>query len=323
VLGVETQISRDLDATAYRSKYDECCKSLLAHKSILAHILKECVSEFKDCDVKYIAENCIESEPEISKVNVHRNGKLPEKITGMSTEDKTVDEGSVYYDICFVAVLPGTNESIKLIINIEAQNAYYPGYSLVKRGLYYCCRLISAQHETEFTGNEYDNIKKVYSVWICTKVPENVRNTIRRYKITEENIIGNVKEDLKNYDILNVIMVCLDKDSENTETRYGGILKLLRILLSDKVNPKDKKIILDDDFGIEMNVNLEKEMDYMCNLSTGVWEDGVENGIKQGIEISTLKHLKSIMKMAEVSFEKAAIMLNIPKEEWEKYRDKL
>ena len=45
-------------------------------------------------------------------------------------------EGTVYFDIRFTIVTPG-EERIKLIINIEAQKSYYPGYDLVTRGVYY------------------------------------------------------------------------------------------------------------------------------------------------------------------------------------------
>ncbi len=57
---------------------------------------------------------------------------------------------------------------IRLIINIEAQNDFYPGYPLIKRGIYYCSRMISAQYGTEFKNSHYENIKKVYSIWTQT-----------------------------------------------------------------------------------------------------------------------------------------------------------
>lgn len=131
---LKTQLANEIDSTAYQSGYDRCCKSLLAHKKILAHIMKECIEEYKDFDVNYIAEKCIESSPEISQTTVHRSNKA-EKITGMNTEDTTVDEGVVYFDIKFIATIPHTDEEIRLIINIEAQNSFYPGYSLVRKGI--------------------------------------------------------------------------------------------------------------------------------------------------------------------------------------------
>jgi hypothetical protein len=67
-----------MDNASYEARYDRHCKNLLAHKIILAHILKECVEEFKDFDVDYIADYCIEGTPQISELAVHRGDK-PEK----------------------------------------------------------------------------------------------------------------------------------------------------------------------------------------------------------------------------------------------------
>lgn len=61
----------------------------------------------------------------------------------MSTEDKSPNEGTVTYDIRFYAAAPGSQGRIGLILNVEAQSDFYPGYPLVKRGIYYCCRMVS------------------------------------------------------------------------------------------------------------------------------------------------------------------------------------
>lgn len=52
---------------------------------------------------------------------------------------------------------------IKMIINVEAQKEFRSGYSITTRGVFYGARMISAQKGTEFTGKDYDNIRKVYS----------------------------------------------------------------------------------------------------------------------------------------------------------------
>ena len=105
---------------------------------------------------------------------------------GTATEDSTITEGSVTYDIRFYAIIPGTEEKISLIINIEAQNDFYPGYPIIKRAIYYCSRMVSSQYGREFTNSHYEKIKKVYSVWICTKPPACRQNTINRYTIRED-----------------------------------------------------------------------------------------------------------------------------------------
>ncbi len=102
--------------------------------------MKHCVKEFMDFEIGEI-KNCIEGEPEISSIPVNP-GRNPEKIIGMSTEDKVPNEGFITYDIRFFAIVPKKEkrETIKLIINVEAQKDYYPGYDLVTRCIFYLAR---------------------------------------------------------------------------------------------------------------------------------------------------------------------------------------
>lgn len=57
------------------------------------------MKEYADCEIQDIVLNYIEEAPEVVKVTVHqkecRNNrrKMPERITGMNTEDNTVTEG--------------------------------------------------------------------------------------------------------------------------------------------------------------------------------------------------------------------------------------
>ena len=48
------------DLKQKKIKYDTVCKRVLSQKPILAKILKSCVSEYKDYDMKFIEEQCIE-----------------------------------------------------------------------------------------------------------------------------------------------------------------------------------------------------------------------------------------------------------------------
>ncbi|MDY2818937.1 MAG: hypothetical protein SOT36_01915 [Hominisplanchenecus sp.] len=85
----------------------------------------------------------------------------------MAKGDKVPGEGAVYYDIRFYALAPARTGRIRLILNVEAQKSFRPGYEIVTRGIFYGARMISAQLGTEFEHSKYDDIRKVYSVWIC------------------------------------------------------------------------------------------------------------------------------------------------------------
>lgn len=98
----------------------------------------------------------------------------------MCSQDTSLTEGSSVYDIRFRALAPSSDELIQMIINVEAHNEFYPGYPLVKRGIYYCGRLLTSQNGTEFVHSEYQKIKKVVSIWVCMAPPKSRRNTITR-----------------------------------------------------------------------------------------------------------------------------------------------
>ena len=112
------------------------------------------------------------------------------------------------------------------MINVESQNKFNPGYPVVKRGIYYCSRLISGQRGTVFTDENYKEIRKVYSIWVCAKPPKYRRNTITEYSMQERNLVGEVTEGRENFDLLTVLVVCL---GGSTDKNYEGLLKMCNL----------------------------------------------------------------------------------------------
>ena len=129
-----------------------------------------------------------------------------QRLDGQNTEANYIKEQTVYYDIRFGAILPGEKETIKVIINLEIQLDDTPGYPIVKRGFYYCGRMISEQYGTVFTKEEYDKLEKVYSIWICPSPVRKRKNGIFRYHIMEDTIVGESYTDSDDYDMIEVII---------------------------------------------------------------------------------------------------------------------
>ena len=301
----ESTLAKMISTAGEKAAYDRACKRLLANKIILAWIMKSCLREYRDCEISEIASKYIEGEAKISEVAVHPDEEAKfQQITGLKTEDNTINEGTVTYDIRFRAIAPGTGERISLIINIEAQKDFYPGYPIIKRNLYYCCRLVSSQYGTEFTNSHYEKIKKVYNIFICMNPPNYRKNTINQYSIQEEKMLGSYEENVLNYDLLTALIICLgDADDEKST----GILKLLEVLLSTERSTEEKKKILQGDFDIKMTQELEREVSEMCNLSDGIEQKGIAKGI--GVSI------QSLMESMGWTIEQAMDALQIPTEE--------
>ena len=317
----ESTLAKMISTAGEKAAYDRACKRLLANKIILAWIMKSCLEEYRDCEISEIALKYIEGEAQISEVAVYPDEEAEfQQITGLSTEDSTINEGTVTYDIRFRAIVPGTGERISLIINIEAQNDFYPGYPIVKRNLYYCCRLVSSQYGTEFTNSHYEKIKKVYSIFICMNPPNYRKNTINQYSIQEEKVVGLYEEDIMNYDLLTAIIICLgDVDDEEAT----GILKLLEVLLSTERSTEEKKKILQEDFAIKMTQELEREVSEMCNLSDGVEQKGIAKGRAYGIAEGIATSIRKLTESMGWTIEQAMDALQIPTEERNGYLNML
>jgi hypothetical protein len=283
------------------------CKKILSHRIILAHILRYCIEDYADFTPKKIAEKYIEGKPIVSDVAVHRD-----EIVGMNTEDVSLNEETVRYDILFYSILPRTNESVKVIINVEIQNKYNPGYPLLKRALYYCSRMLSAQYGKEFSKSQYGDIKKVYSIWICPNAPAKRHNTICKYSIKEDCLLGNIAEDTENYDLMTVFMICLGNEEEEN---YDDVIELLSTLTTFKKKYSEIKDILENKFDIELTEEIKSEVSEMCNISEGIEERGINIGRSQGVYES----IKKVMRSLSVSAEKAMDILEISDNDRDKY----
>ena len=113
------------DIHELRKSYDAAAKRLLSYKEVIANILKYTVREFKGYSISEIV-SCLEGKPEIGTVPVD-DDFLP-KMDVAGSETISEKEGVRSYDIKFKVKLP-TQEEAELIINLESQNKYRPGYT--------------------------------------------------------------------------------------------------------------------------------------------------------------------------------------------------
>lgn len=279
----QTQLAKLIEASEDKIRYDTQVKKVLANEAILAWILKTCTEEFASCSLHEIRK-CI-GVPEISRKAVHQNEPdapldSDRQIESVGTEDGSLGEQTVFYDIRFHACAPGKARPIHLIINIEAQKDSAPGYPLENRATYYCCRLISAQYGTVFHKSEYGNIRKVYSIWLCSDPARKQANSIKKMAMDETILYGSI--DASNYkaDLFQVMIINLGNPDEAAE---NPILHLMNVLLAVDLEAKEKQRVMEKEFHIAMTAELESEVSELCNLSQGVYEKGVKEGFGQGL----------------------------------------
>ncbi len=272
--------------------YDRTAKHFLSRKKLLAWVLKHVVDEFRPYPIDDIAEKYIEGDPSLTVGTIPIDTNLtnaarainelekssPENIKGSRNEDATATEGTAIFDIVFRAIAPTTGEQITLIINVEPQKTVHLKYNPVRRAIFYASRLISSQKETEFHGEDFNNIKKVYPIWITMDALEGSHNTIRQYSIREKNLYGHGHEETSNYDLMTVIMIYLGEG----KTKHR-LLKLLHLIFLDKLKSTEKKFILKRDYDITLTPTMEKELSEMGSLAEGIAERAEEKGRREGV----------------------------------------
>ena len=277
---MNTELKSAVMATDRDAQYDNSAKRLIAHKIILARILVKTVEEFKGMDPLEVAA-LIEGLPYISAVPVEpgltnavhfQNGQ---RLVGFNTENQELNEGLVRFDIVFyVRMKDGLSQ---IIINVEAQKDEPGEYEILNRAVFYMSRLISSQKERDFENSSYDDIKCVYSIWICMNMEE---NTMSHIHLTKEDLIGSY-EWKGNLDLLNIIMIGLAKELPEHDETYE-LHRLLGALLSRELTVDEKLDIIGKEYDIPLEENFRKDMSTMCNLSQGVKEEGIAIGRAEG-----------------------------------------
>lgn len=146
--------------------------------------------------------------------------------------------------------------------------------------------------------------------------PKYRKNSINRYSIKEEQLAGNIAENVVNYDLMTAIMICLGDAGDENST---GILRLLEVLLSSERDAREKKQILQTDFDIQMTKTLEREVTSMCNLSQGVEEKGIAKGLQEGLakgeEKNQIESIHKLMRKLGMTAEEAMDFFEIPNEQ--------
>ncbi len=295
---MNTELKNAVLATDIDAQYDNSAKRLIAHKIVLARILVKTVEEFRGMDPLEVAA-LIEGIPYISAVSVEpgltnavhfQNGQ---RLVGFNTENQELNEGLVRFDIVFyVRMKDGLSQ---VIINVEAQKDEPGEYEILNRAIFYVSRLISSQKKRAFQNLSYDDIKRVYSIWICMNIEE---NTMSHIHLTKEDLIGTYewKGDL---DLLNIIMIGLAKELPEHDETYE-LHRLLGALLSRELTVDEKLDIIGSEYNIPLEENFRKDMSTMCNLSQGVREDGRREG-EAGLIMTMYKNGLSAEQIASAT----------------------
>lgn len=325
---VANTLREAVDETDGFLPYDAACKRILSEREILARIMHECLPEYKDCDVADIATRYIKDEPLVDVVPL----RPAPRVGGLRNDDVAIGEGRVTYDIRFSAEAPGVDGTIGLVVNVEAQGDADRGRRLLARAVYYCARMLSAQYGEVFSHGCYEDLRKVYSIWICPHPPKGQENTIVRYSMAREVLAGDPGEDPGFADLLSVVVVGLGTPGS---AGYTGVLDLLATLFSKELPGADKLRVLADDYGIALTDELEGGVALMGSFGVHIYREareaglaagraeGLAEGLAEGATQATATALAHLMASTGWDAERAMDALSIPEGERAAYRERL
>ena len=295
---MNTEIKNTILTTDKDAQYDESAKRLLGQKSILAHILVKTVDEFAGMDLKDVVPY-IEGEPFINTVPIETGFtntviKNDESlVVSLNSENPELHEKMIRFDIIFyVRMKDGLSQ---IIINVEAQKDEPNGYDILNRAIFYVSRMISSQKERDFSNSNYNDIKRVYSIWVCMNMPE---NSLEHIHLVKDSIVNSHAWKGK-LDLVNIVMIGLAKELPKHEEKYE-LHRLLGALLSQDLTANEKLDIIGNEYAIPMEKDFREDVSIMCNLSQKIKETGIETGIEMGKR-------EMIMKMYNKGYTAAQI----------------
>ena len=200
------------------------------------------VDEFKGMKPEDVVKY-IEGEPSISVVpvepglaNMEKTDATGQRIVGLNTENAEINEGLVRFDIIF-----------------------------------YVSRLISSQKERDFVNTNYDDIKQVFSIWICMNMDD---NSLSHIHLTKDEMLKpcNWKGNL---DLLNIVLIGITNEISEHDEKYE-MHRLIGALLSSELKEQEKLDIIEHEYNIPISQEFREDVRIMCNLGTGIEERATE-----------------------------------------------
>ena len=144
-------------------------------------------------------------------------------------------------------------------------------------------------------NSNYNDIKRVYSIWVCMNMPE---NSLEHIHLVKDSIVNSHAWKGK-MDLVNIVMIGLSEELSKHEEKYE-LHRLLGALLSQDLTANEKLDIIGNEYAIPMEKDFREDVGIMCNLSQKIKETGIETGIEMGKR-------EMIMKMYNKGYTTAQI----------------
>ena len=229
-------------------------------------------------------------------------------------------QGMEQYDESVKQVLAHKIILANILVNIEAQKDEPTSYYIQNRAVFYACRMVSSQKERDFTGMNYNDIKKIYTIWICMNQKENSLNYLH---LTNEKLMGKTAIE-KAGDLIHIILLGLAKNLP-PYTEENKLHRLLGALFTNELTADEKISIIESEYNIEAKNELRKDVRKVSGLGESLVESAAEEAWEQGLELGgKQREIKFIISMNEKGYtiEQIADVTEKSKEEVEAVLEK-
>ena len=142
----------------------------------------------------------------------------------------------------------------------------------------YVSRMVSSQKERDFDKQNFDDMKRVFSIWLCMNMPSNSMSYVH---LTKEDILEHYNWN-GHLDLLNIVLLGIGRELPPQEEQYE-LHRLIGTLLSAELTVTQKLAIIETEYHIPLSVELEEGVNDMCNLGEGIEERAIEKTKKEVI----------------------------------------
>lgn len=201
-------------------QYDAISKELLSNKDILAYILAKAVDEFQGMNPKDIV-SYIETDPEVANTN----------------------------KVVFGVRMKGGLSQVTL--NIETVKDESSENDIFSRAIFDALSMISSQKEEDLINTNFNDLKRVFSIWLCMNMRENIMNYVH---FENNKLLGSDPQEEK-IDLLNIVLIGISNELPEHDEKYE-LHRLLGALFSNQLSVEERLNIIEGEYNIPVDNNI-------------------------------------------------------------------
>ena len=155
--------------------------------------------------------------------------------------------------------------------------------------------MISSQKNVEFINSSYDDLKPVYSIWICMDTGKGEDSIIKLGM--EADVIYGESRWKPDFSLINGAIIRI-RENENAEVSKNKLIAMLELLFSQ--TPKEiKKKKLEEDYNFVMSAEMEGCVSDMCNISD-LFEEQITERVTEQVTEQVTERVKEQTLISKV-----------------------